>query len=572
MRQSKHFGRTSKDNPKEAQTASHQLLLKSGYIKSAGAGLFSYMPFFVKTLRRLESIVRKEMARAAFEELLAPGLQQAGVLNQSGRDVGCPGDSDAPFRLSDQKNADLILGPAAEELAVDLGGKEFTSYKHLPRRVFQIRSKYRDDARPRYGLFSSREYQSLNAFAYDADEEGLDRSYESMVNALKNVCREIGLEFFFADSQPDAPGGTEAAALAVVNRRGNEKFLICESCGYAARQNKADSRMRIFEQDAEEKPIEAVHGPGLIGVEPLAEFLEIPVWKTTKTILFETDRGVAAVCVRGDCDVDEEKVKRRLDTAKLTLASPQVIFELTGAEVGYAGPLNLPPEVIILADHYTNNRVNFECGANKTDYHYINVNWGRDLPWPEFGDFKAARHGHGCPCCERGELKIEAGFVIGLVQKCGADISEKMNCSFLDDNGEPQFVQIGSCCLNLPSLIASAVERSHDKNGVIWPAALTPYRVHLIGLNLENEDVNAEAEKIYLTLNEQDLDTLFDDRNARAGEKFQDSDMIGVPIRLTISKRMLEAGMVEIKFRDREKAEQASFEDALERIRVFYKM
>jgi prolyl-tRNA synthetase len=297
--------------------------------------------------------------------------------------------------------------------------------------------------------------------------------------------------------------------------------------------------------------MEAVYGPGLIGVEPLAEFLGIPVWKTTKTLLYQADSKIVAVMVRGDCDVNEVKVKRFLKCKELTLAIPEVIKELTGAEVGYAGPVGLPPEVLVIADDYTQNRTNFECGANRTDYHRINVNFGRDLSFPTFGDFKQAKHDHLCPRCDTGKLKEACGIETGHILKLGTYYSEKLNCTYLDKAGRPQLVFMGYYGIGISRMVAAVVEQSHDDAGIIWPVHIAPFQVHLIALNTENEEVRTEAEKLYQQLIEEKVEVLFDDRDLRAGEKFGDADLLGMPIRLTISRRTWQERKLELKFRSK---------------------
>lgn len=315
------------------------------------------------------------------------------------------------------------------------------------------------------------------------------------------------------------------------------------------------------------QPMRAIHGPGLIGVGPLAEFLGIPVWKTTKTLLFQADDRVVAVMVRGDCDVNEAKVKHRLRCRELTLAAPQTIRDLTGADVGYAGGVGLPSSVIVLADHFTRDRVNFECGANRTDYHNVNVNWGRDLPMPVFGDFKMTKASDPCPRCEQGSIREARVIELGDVASLGASIAGRSTLTYQGKDGRPQPVLMGSGRLNLSRLVAAVVEHHHDQAGLRWPPRLAPFDIHFIGLNLEDESVRNEAEAIYRRLQKEGFDVLFDDRDARAGEKFSDADLIGIPARLTISKRTFADGRIELRRRGESESSTASIEEALAAIR-----
>ncbi|MGC9034348.1 MAG: YbaK/EbsC family protein, partial [Verrucomicrobiia bacterium] len=323
-------------------------------------------------------------------------------------------------------------------------------------------------------------------------------------------------------------------------------------------------------QDKEMLPMQEVLGEGIIQAEPLSRFLNIPMWKITKTILYEADGKLVAVMVRGDCDVNEVKVANYLKCNSLKLLAPEKIKDLTGAEVGYAGPIGLPEGTLIIADNYVNGRVNFECGANKTNYHNINVNFGRDLPYPVFGDFKLAKDGDGCPKCD-GRLESARGIEVGHIFKLGTKYSEAMNCRYLDSEGKSRPVIMGCYGIGVSRIAAACVEQSHDDRGIIWPIQIAPYHVHLIGLNLEDKAVSDEAERVYSTLNKEGIETLYDDRQLRAGEKFSDADLIGIPVRLTISKRTLEQGKIEFKLRSAQKTELMSLNEAIEKIKYLIK-
>jgi prolyl-tRNA synthetase len=348
---------------------------------------------------------------------------------------------------------------------------------------------------------------------------------------------------------------------------GEETILFCDKCDYAANQEQAQSRLQEFPQETELKPMQAVLGEGLIGVEPLAKFLNIPVWKTTKTLVFEADDQVVAVMVRGDCGVNELKAANFLGCKNLKLATAEKIKELTGAAVGYAGPIGLPSSVRIVADRYVDGRVNFECGANKTNYHNINVNFGRDLPRPDFGEFKLAKAGDGCPRCE-GRLQAARGIEVGHIFKLGTKYSEAMNCRFLDAEGKSRPAIMGCYGIGITRMAAAWIEQNHDDKGIIWSPQIAPFDAHLIALNLEDAAVRSQAGQIYQQLRQTGVDVLFDDRPARAGEKFGDADLIGIPVRLTVSKRTAEQGKVEFKLRRDAKAELLTIEEAVARIRA----
>jgi prolyl-tRNA synthetase len=569
MRQSNHLGKTLREDPKDAQTVAHKLMLRAGFIKQIAAGVYAHMPLLLRTLNKIFQIIREEMNANGYEELLLPALQPKNLWLDSGRWDDDDEIGGSIFVIRDRKGSTFCLAPAHEEVINEIIRKEVSSYKHLPKKLYQIQTKFRDEPRPRLGLLRAREYIMKDAFSFDADQASLDGSYQAMHDAYHIVCRRIGLEYHCveAHSGPSANNRRhEFVALADIEE---DTIVYCNSCEYAANQEVGQARLEVFPQDSEEKTREAIYGPGLIGVEPLAEFLNLPVWKTTKTLLFQADEKVVAVMVRGDCDVNEFKVKDFLKCSDLTLALPEVIKALTGAEVGYAGPIGLPPEVIVLADHYTRDRINFECGANRTDYHYINVNFGRDFPLPNFGDFMQAKQDHLCPRCNQGKLNEARGIKVADIVKWGTQYSEKSNCVYLDRAGKSQPLLMGGYSINISRLAAAVVEQNLDESGIIWPPNIAPFQIHLIGLNLETEEVRLEAENLYKQLLDEEIDVLFDDRDVRAGEKFGDADLFGIPLRLTVSKRTCKEQKLELKFRNKNQSKLLPYGEALKIIKDF---
>ena len=567
MRQSRLLGKTLREIPKDAQTAAHALMLRAGYMQQLSAGVYIYLPLLYRTLAKLSQIVREEMEFAGAVELLMPALQPRELWEESGRWERYTAVDGIMFAFKDRRGATACLGPTHEEVITDILRREIKSYKDLPKCAFQIQTKFRDEIRPRFGLMRAREFIMKDAYSFDADEAGLEVSYEATRQAYHRICERIGFKYRAVEADPGAIGGSGSQEFMVLADTGEDTILFCNQCDYAANQERAHSRLQEFPQDTEPKPMEAVFGEGLIGVEPLAKFLDIPVWKTTKTLIYQADDQVVAVAVRGDCDVNEIKVANFLGCKALRLATAETIKQLTGAEVGYAGPIGLPASVRILADHGTGNRVNFECGANKTNYHNINVNFGRDLPLPEFGDFKLAEEAEGCPRCA-GKLQAARGIEVGHIFKLGTKYSAAMNCRYLDAQGKSQPVVMGCYGIGITRMAAAWIEQNHDDKGIIWSPQIAPFAAHLIGLNLEDSTVSAQAEAIYQQLQQAGLEVLYDDRLARAGEKFSDADLMGIPARLTISKRTLEQSKVEFKLRREAKAELLSLEDAQARIRA----
>jgi len=430
MRLPNHIGKTFREAPKDAQTVAHKLMLRAGYIKQVSAGVYAYMPFLLRALNKISQIIRDEMNTRDYEELLMPALQPKHLWVESGRWERYTKIDRIMFDFKDRRGNIVGLGLGHEELITDIVRKEVNSYKHLPKKLYQIQTEFRDEIRPRFGLIQAREFIMLDAYSFDVDEAALAASYQAMHEVYHHICKRIGLAYRCVESDIGENGESSSGEFIVFADTGEDVIVYCDACEYAATQKVSESRLEVFPQDKEMKPMEAIHGPGLIGVKPLAKFLKLPVWKTTKTLLFQSDDRVVAVMVRGDCDVNEFKVKRYLKCNELTLVSPENIKELTGAEVGYAGPIGVPPEVTVIADHYTNNRVNFECGANRTDYHYIDVNFGCDFPLPTFGDFKLAKEGNLCPRCNKGKLKEAYGIEIGHIIKLGTKYSLKMTCNY----------------------------------------------------------------------------------------------------------------------------------------------
>ena len=565
MKQSRLIGKTLREIPKDAQTAAHALMLRGGYIQQLSAGVYIYLPLLTRTLAKLSQIVREEMEAAGAVELLMPALQPRELWEESGRWERYTAVDGIMFAFKDRRGATNCLGPTHEEVITDILRREIKSYKDLPKCAFQIQTKFRDEIRPRFGLMRAREFIMKDAYSFDADEAGLDVSYEAMRLAYRRICERIGFRYRAVEADSGAIGGSGSQEFMVLADTGEDTILFCDQCDYAANQERAQSRLADFPQDPEPKPMEAVFGEGLTGVDRLAKFLNIPVSKTTKTMIYQADAQVVAVAVRGDSGVNEIKLANALGCKVLRLATPETIKELTGAEVGYAGPLGLPASVRILADHAVGNRVNFECGANRTNYHNINVNFGRDLPLPEFGDFKLAKGGEGCPRCT-GHLQAARGIEVGHIFKLGSKYSTALNLRYLDTEGKSNVVIMGCYGIGISRMAAAWIEQNHDDKGIIWSPNIAPFDAHLIGLNLEDPAISAHAEQVYQTLTQAGLEVLFDDRLARAGEKFSDADLIGIPARLTISKRTMEQGKVEFKLRREPKAEVISLEEAQARI------
>lgn len=551
MRLSEMLARPAKEMPKGSNLASHRLLIQGGFVRETAPGLFAALPLGRRVLARAEALARTAAAARGLVELDLPALYEASV---SAPDHG-------GFILKDRRGAELRLGGDPAAAMLRLAAREISSYKQLPRRFSQIGIRFRDGHRARSGLFEARESRVFRAWGLALEPDHLRETVMAYRSLAAEVACAAGVDGRWIED------GLGTAVWIISLAEGPEHILSCPACGYAARAETAESRLSHPPQDAAWQPMEMVCGPGLIQPAPLAEFLDIPVWLTTKLLLFVGDGRPVAVMVRGDCDVSEAKVRRRLGVTRLELAPPETVRALTGAEVGYAGPIGLPAEVLLLADAQTRDRVNFECGANRTDHHLIHVNFDRDLPRPEFGDYAAAAAGHGCPRCDAGRLDDGTAAVIARLAGAGAAPADLAGPTCLDQAGQSRSVGWVQLTLDLTALVAAAVEQHHDAAGIVWPLALTPAAVHLVALNLEDAEVARAAEALYTSLGADGIPVLFDDRDARAGDKFAGADLLGLPVVLTLSRRTHQAGELELQFHGGER-ETLPREEALARLRT----
>lgn len=540
-------------------------------MRQLSSGIYIYMPMLHRVLQKITQIIREEMNKKGAQELLLSQLMPRELWEETGRWEGYKTEG-LLFHLEDRKGNEYCLGPTHEEAITDVARRELKSYKQLPVNLYQIQTKFRDEIRPRFGLMRGREFIMKDAYSFGASKEDLDEEYNKMYEAYCAICERCGFDYKVVDADSGSIGGTGSAEFMVLAETGEDMVLSCEKCEYAANAEKAESILEEHAQDKEMEPMKEVEGKGIIGVEKLAEFLKVPVWKTTKTIIFETEGVPVAVMVRGDCDVNEVKVKNHLGCKKLVIASPEVVKKLTGAEVGYAGPIGLPKNMHKLWDEYTKNRINFECGANKTNFHNVNVNFGRDVELPDqFGDFKLAKKGDTCPRCKEAKLKETRGIEVGHIFKLGTKYSESMGAYFLDKEGKERPFIMGCYGIGVSRIAAAAIEQNNDENGMIWPKNIAPYHIHLVGLSLEKENVKEACEKLYKELEDLGYEVLFDDRDLQPGNKFADADLLGIPVRLTVSSRTLENDVIEFKFRTEKDSAKLSKKETLSELKSYFK-
>lgn len=561
------MGMTIKETPSEAQIVSHQLLLRAGYICQVMAGVYNYLPLMYRVMMKVSQIVREEMNKKGAQELLMPAIQPKELWEESGRWERYTELDGIMFAFEDRRKSMVCLGPTHEEVITDIARREITSAKQLPVNLYQIQNKFRDEIRPRFGLLRTREFMMKDAYSFDRDQAGLDKSFDDMFDAYNRVCERTGLNFRSVEADAGAIGGSGSREFMVLAETGEDTIIYCTACDYAANQEKAESRLEKYEEDVDMKPMEAVLGEGIIGVNNLAQHLGVTEWHITKTLLYQADDKMVAVMVRGDSDVNEIKLQNYLNCKTLALASPEVVKKVTGAEIGYAGPVNLPADVKVLADAEIQGMKNFECGGNQTNYHNINVNFGRDFEMPVFADFKIAAAGHGCPKCDQGKLAEARGIEVGHIFKLGTKYSAALKCHFQDEQGQDQPMVMGCYGIGVSRLAAAAIEQNHDERGIIWPIAMAPYHIHLAGLNLEQDEVRKAVDEVYEQLLADGFEVFFDDRDVRPGEKFADADLIGLPFRITMSKKTIEQGKVEFKRRKDKEAEMLDLAEVLAIIR-----
>lgn len=556
MRYSRLFGKTVREAPKEAKLLSHKLLYQGGFIRESAAGRYYFLPLGWRVHEKLRKIIKEEMDKAGAQEMLSPVLHPLELWEETNRTASA---SFELMRVKDRNGASFALGGTAEEMFVDLVRKTKLSYRDLPFNIYQFSTKFRDEMRPRGGLLRVKEFVMKDAYSFDCDEEHFRKTYKLMWATYKKIFDRLGLTTVVIESDNGYIGGEYCHEFVVPSEIGESKYLTTEDGSYKAHEEVA--KFTKYKETIHEVPKDRqdVEGKGLIGVATLAKFLNIPTEKTTKTILFETDKGeVVAAAVNGIYDVNEVKLKNILHCAFLRLASPEIVKKVTGAEIGYAGILNLPESVRVVMDESLRGRTNFECGANKTNFHSININFGRDLPEPEnYYDICLAKDGY-LSIDGKKKLIEERGIEVGNIFQLGYHYTHLMKgANFIDSDGKEKPYYMGCYGIGLGRTMAAMVEVFHDEKGICWLKVVTPYDVHLISLNS-----NERADKVYEELTKAGIEVLYDDReDVSAGVKFSDYDLIGIPIRLIVSDKTKE--QIEFKQRSTDKISLLSIEEVI---------
>ncbi|ABG85522.1 proline--tRNA ligase [Clostridium perfringens] len=560
MKMSNMLVGTLREVPAEAEIESHKLMLRAGLMRKMAAGIYNYMPLGLKVIENVKNIVREEMNNAGAQEFLASALIPAELWQESGRWDAYGAEM---FRLKDRHNRDFCLGPTHEEVFTDIVRNEIKSYKQLPLNLYQIQTKYRDERRPRFGVMRSREFIMKDGYSFDKDQEGLDLAYEKMRKAYVNIFNRCGLDAKAVAADSGAIGGSGSAEFMVKSEVGEDDVVFCTACDYAANIEKAPSTPEHAEKE-ELMEVEKVETPAVKSIEDLAKFFECSPKKIAKTLIFQADDKVVAVVLRGDREANEVKIANAIgEVIELEMASEEAVKEATGAAVGFAGPMGIKVD-ILLVDQEVANMYNFIIGANETDMHLKNVNYGRDFEGI-VGDFRNVTIGEKCPECGK-EITISRGTEVGHIFKLGTKYSESMGATFIDEDGKAKPFIMGCYGIGVTRTVASIIEQHNDENGIIWPLEVAPYHVSVIPANVKNEEQATKAEEIYNELRKMGVEALLDDRKERAGVKFKDSELMGIPMRITVGK-MIGEGQVEFKLRNGGEVETLSIEEVYNRVR-----
>ena len=553
---------TLKEAPADAQSASHVLLSRSGYVRRVGAGIYSFLPLGVRVLHKIERIVREEMNRAGAEEVLLPALLPAEYFQESGRwDVF----GDTLFRLKDRKRGDYHLGPTHEEIITDLARREVKSYRDLPKNLYQIQTKFRDEPRPRGGLLRCREFSMKDAYSFHTDEADARQGYEAMRVAYTRMFDRMGLVYRMVQADSGAMGGSGSAEFQALVQSGEDVIVACQGCSYAANLEVASSRALAAEgPSGDVPPMERVHTPGAGSIEDVSKFLGLDSKRFLKTLVYLADAELVLAVVRGDHEVNEVKLARALGVGEVHLASAPDVEKATGAAVGFAGPPGFRGKVVI--DRDAANVRDAVTGANATDYHQKHVAFGRDFT-AETAEIRNVSAGDACPSCG-GRLEIYRGIEAGHIFLLGTRYSEAMQAKYLDEAGVSQTIVMGCYGIGVSRLVATIVEQHHDDNGIRWPMAVAPYQVHVVPLG-DSQAVADATRLVEAGLESAGIEVLVDDREERPGVKFKDADLIGVPLRVTIGEKGLKNGQVELKPRsepDPKKAEPVALDAIVGRL------
>jgi len=556
---SKYLLPTLKEIPREVELPSHQLMIRSGIMRQLASGIYEWLPLGLRVLHKVENIIREEMDSIGAQEISLPAMQPRELWEESGR---WDFYGKELIRLKDRNRRDFCLGPTHEEVITDLVRREVRSYKELPLLLYQFQIKFRDEIRPRFGVIRAREFYMKDAYSFDATDKNAETSYNNVFEAYSRIFQRCGLKFQSVEAQTGAIGGAFSHEFMVIADSGEEIIVSCK-CGYAANLEKAECvppakvvpSGRKAGKKSELKELEEVETKNMKTVEEVGKFLKEKPDKFIKTLVYKTNGECVIVMIRGDHEVNESKVKSYLGVNEIFLADERTIEEVTGAPLGFAGPVGLKVKCKLLADYSVEGIVNGVTGANKKDYHLKNVNINRDYSVDEILDLRKAKEGDVCPKCGK-TLEFSRGIEVGHTFKLGTKYSKALRATFLDKDGKEKYFVMGCYGIGVSRVVAAAIEQSHDQNGIIWSLPIAPFQVLILPINYEHEKMKAISNRIYKQLESAGYEVLMDDRDERAGVKFKDADLIGIPIRVTVGKKALAKNIVEVKLRKEEEVRE----------------
>ncbi|MEA1936477.1 MAG: proline--tRNA ligase [Thermodesulfobacteriota bacterium] len=545
MRYSEMFLPTEKETPSDAEVISHRFMLRAGMIRKLASGIYSYLPLGYRVIKKVEQIVREEMDRAGAQEVFLPAVQPAELWQESGRWKQYGKEL---LRFKDRHDRECCIGPTHEEVITDLVRNEIKTYRQLPKNLYQIQIKFRDEIRPRFGIMRCREFEMKDAYSFDADEDGAEISYEKMFEAYSRIFSRCGLKFRAVEADTGNIGGSFSHEFMVIADSGEDGLVFCSSCGYAANMEKAEVAMpekKVIDK-SEFLSLEEVHTPDVRTIEEVSAFLDVSPQKIVKTLIFLSDDSPVSILIRGDEEINEAKLRNHLKCDSLELATDDIIREVTGSPRGFAGPISIKSKIV--ADYSLINMSNCVVGANKEDYHIKNANIGRDFKVAEFADLRLVKETDKCPRCGS-FIEFVRGIEVGHVFKLGTKYSKAMRATYLDKDGKEKYMVMGCYGIGIGRTAAASIEQNYDDNGIIWPVSIAPFQVIITPVNVNDEALLKTAEKLYENLMDKGIEVILDDRDERPGVKFNDADLVGIPLRITVGPRRLAEGKVEVKIR-----------------------
>jgi prolyl-tRNA synthetase len=568
MRMSKGLFPTLKEVPKEAEIVSHKLMIRSGLMRKLASGIYTYLPLGYRVIRKIENIIRHEMDEAGAQEVLLPTLSPEELWRQSGRwEIYGP----ELMRIKDRHSRFFALGPTHEEVITDLVRREIRSYKQLPLTLYQIQTKFRDEIRPRFGVMRSREFHMKDAYSFDKDTKGLDENYKRMYKAYQNILSRCGLDYKAVEADSGPIGGDTSCEFMVLAASGEDGVAFCAKCGYAANVNRAQycrpPTAAPTKAKIKENALEKVETPNMKTVEEVAGFLKCSPKDIVKTLIYKVDGKPVAVLVRGDHGVNESRLAKLLKAKEVILADEKTTAEVTAGPVGFSGPVGLKVGIIVDAD--AADMKNMVGGANEGDYHFRNININRDFKAGKILDIRSVIAGDLCYKC-KSQLNFARGIEVGHVFKLGTKYSDSLKATFLDEKGKEKPMIMGCYGIGVDRIMAAAIEQHHDEEGIIWPAAIAPYQIIILVVNNQKKEQMKVAERLYKSLQEEGMEVLFDDRDLRAGAKFKDADLMGIPLRITIGDKAVDGNKIEIKVRRTATVHEIDKKDLVSRIRTLF--